>query len=629
MLKLMRKKAGSFLIKIILGAIVVVFVFWGVGSYSEKRRLRVAIVDGETINVMEYNEAYNQIMERLKQQFGSNLNDDLLKMMNVKQQALNQIIDKRVLFHEADRLNFDVDSEELAAAILNIPAFQDNGVFNQRLYTRVLTANRLTPEEFEQSQKDAMLISKLRSFITGFVKVSDMEVREWYQWDKASVKIKYLLFKPDMYTDIQPSGEDIDDYFKKHQEEYKTQPQRKVRYLHFTPEKYREEVKNSDGELRDYYDTHPEEFKQPKTVEARHILIKVASDADDETIAKAKTKAEDVFKLAKQEGQDFAELAKKESEGPTKDKGGYLGTFKKDMMVKPFSDKAFAMQAGEISEPVRTRFGWHIIKVEKVNTAAVRSFETAESEIRGKLTDIRAKTLAYDAADSLYEAAYDGEDIANTAKAAHLEAKTTELFAQNKPPQDIKNGTQFADAAFKLQLMDISDVQDFGEGYYVSQVIEKVPGEIPELKDVADKVKSRVIKEMQDKKAAENARAFLEKLKQGTDVEAESQKQGLILTATDFFKRNESPEGTERALITAAFKLSDSKKWPDEVVKGRQGYYIPVFAGRQLPEMEDFEKEAEKIKNRLRTQKQSKIFSSYLAQLKKTSEISIEPEYAE
>ncbi len=629
MLNLMRKKAGSWLIKIILGAIVVVFVFWGVGSYSEKRRLRVAIVNGEAISVMEYNEAYNQIMEGLRRQFGNNLNDDLLKMMNVKQQALNQIIDRRVLFSEADRLNFNVDSQELADTIRSIPAFQDNGVFNKSLYTRVLTANRLTPETFEQSQKNDLLINKLRSFITGFVKISDREAREWYQWDLASVKIKYILFNPDTYTDIQPSDKEIDAYYKKHQEEYKTQPRIKVRYLQFTPEMYREEVKIEDEELQEYYDMHPEEFQQPKTVEARHILIKVASDADAETVATAKAKADEVFKKARQEGQDFAELAKKESEGPTKDKGGYLGTFKKDAMVKPFSDKAFAMKAGEISEPVKTRFGWHIIKVEKVNAATVRTFEIAKIEIRGKLTTSRSKSLAYDAADSFYEAAYDGEDLANTAKAAKLEVKTTDLFAQNKPPQDVKNGAQFAAAAFKLQLMDISDIQDFGDSYYVLQVNEKVPGVIPELKTVVDKVKASLIKEMQDKKAAEDARAVLKKLHESKDAEDASPTMGLTLIATDFFKRSDSPEGIDRALIAAAFKLSDTKKWPDEVVKGRQGYYIPTFVSRRAPEMKDFEKEEEKIKNRLRTQKQSKIFSSYLAQLKKNSEIMIEPEYAE
>jgi peptidyl-prolyl cis-trans isomerase D len=629
MLDLMRKKAGSFLIKLILGAIVIVFVFWGVGSYSEKRRLRVAVVNGEAISIMEYNEAYNQIMERLRQQFGSNLNDDLLKMMNVKQQALNQIIDKRVLFHEADRLNFNVDSQELANTIRSIPAFQDNGIFNQRLYTRVLTANRLTPEAFEKSQKDALLINKLRSFITGFVKISDREVREWYQWDQASVKIKYTLFTPAMYSDIQPSDEEIDAYYKKHKEEYKTQPRIKVRYLHFTPEMQRDKVTIEDEELQDYYDTHPEEFKQPKTVEARHILIKTASDADAETVAAGKAKAEEVFKKAQLEGQDFAELAKQKSEGPTKDKGGYLGSFKKDAMVKPFADKAFAMQAGEISEPVKTQFGWHIIKVEKVNAAAVRTFETAKIEILGKLKTSRSKTLAYDAADSIYEAAYDGEDLANTAKAANLEVKTTDLFALNKPPQDVKNGAQFAAAAFKLQLMDISDIQDFGDSYYVLQMIEKVPGLIPELNAVADKVKARVIKEMQDKKAAEDAQAVLKKLNESHDAESENPTLGLTLTATDFFKRGDSPKDIDRSLIAAAFKLSDTKKWPDEVVKGGQGYYIPIFVDRQTPEMKDFEKEAEKIKNRLRSQKQSKIFSSYLAQLKKSSEISIEPEYAE
>lgn len=629
MLYLMRKKAGNWLIKILLGAIVVVFMFWGVGSYSEKRRLRVAIVNGKAISTMEYNQAYNQIMERLKQQFGANLNDDLLEMMNVKQQALNQIIDRQVLLDEAERLNFNVAPRELADMIRNIPAFQENGVFSQRLYTRLLAANRLTPEGFEQQQKEALLINKLRSFITGFVKISDREAREYWQWEKAAVKIKYVVFKPETYTDIQPTDEEIKAYFEKHKEEYKTQPQRKARYVEFNPDDYRDQVEIKDYELEEYHQSHPEEFEQPKTVEARHILIKVAADADAEAVAQAQAKADEVYKKAK-EGADFAELAKKESEGPTKDKGGYLGTFKKDAMVKPFADKAFAMQPGEISEPVRTRFGWHVIKVEKVNEASVRTFEEAKIEIRGKLTTSRAKIRAYDAADALFEASYDGEDLAATAKASGLEAQTTELFAQNKPPKEIKKGAQFAAAAFKLRPMDVSDIQDLGDVYYIMQVTETVPGKIPPLADVEAKVKTRLTTEMRDQTAAESANAFLEKVRaEGVDFEAESQKLGLEVKATDFFKRNDSPQGVDRALVSAAFQLSESKKLPEDVVKGRQGYYIPMFTARQAPDMTAFEKEADAIKERLRSQKEAKIFSGYLAEVKARSEISIEPEYAE
>ena len=112
----------------------------------------------------------------------------------------------------------------------------------------------------------------------------------------------------------------------------------------------------------------------------------MAQDADADKVAAAKAQIEDILKMAT-EGQDFAELAKKHSEGPTNEKGGYLGTFRKESMVKPFSDKAFSMNAGEISEPVRTRFGWHIIKVEAVNAARTKTYDESKGEIQKKLQD--------------------------------------------------------------------------------------------------------------------------------------------------------------------------------------------------------------------------------------------------
>ena len=134
----------------------------------------------------------------------------------------------------------------------------------------------------------------------------------------------------------------------------------------------------------DYYEANPEQFKTPKTVEARHILIKVPRDADPDAVERARIKSLAIHKMAI-EGKDFAELAKQFSEGPTKDKGGHLGTFKKETMVKPFADKAFSMKTGEISEPVRTPFGWHIIKVETINKAVARSLEESTAQIREKM----------------------------------------------------------------------------------------------------------------------------------------------------------------------------------------------------------------------------------------------------
>ncbi|MBU0769172.1 MAG: SurA N-terminal domain-containing protein, partial [Proteobacteria bacterium] len=388
------------MIKILLGAIVVVFVFWGVGSFRSQRGGRVALVNGDQITLDEYREAYDNLIEQLRRRFGNNLDEDMLKQLQVKRQALNQLIDNKLLVQESKRLKFRVSKKELADAISNFSAFQKAGMFDSRLYRDILDRLRMTPEAFEEAQKNAMMIDKLRTLITSSAKISDQEALEWYNWVNASVNIDTVFFDPNQYKDIHPSDEELKTFFENHKENYKTDAMVKVRYLIFNPDAFRSKVELSDEEVREYYDENLETFKIPKTVEARHILLRVNQDADPETVKKTKDRALDILKLAK-EGKDFAELAKQYSEGPTRDKGGYLGKFKKEAMVKPFADMAFSLKAGEIGEPVRTQFGWHIIKVEKVNEASITSFDDAKKNIQKNLTDDMAKSLAYDEAETV------------------------------------------------------------------------------------------------------------------------------------------------------------------------------------------------------------------------------------
>jgi len=141
MLRFLRQSATSWLIKIILGAIVVVFVFWGVGSFRSQRKDRVALVNGETITLDEYNKEYNSIIEQLNQRLGNNLNDDMIKMLNVKGQAIDRLIDKKLMLQEAAKLNLSVTNDELADTIRQIEAFQTNGNFDSQMYENVLDQN--------------------------------------------------------------------------------------------------------------------------------------------------------------------------------------------------------------------------------------------------------------------------------------------------------------------------------------------------------------------------------------------------------------------------------------------------------------------------------------------------------
>jgi len=626
----MRKHATSWLIKIILGAIVVVFVLWGVGSWTSQRRNMVATVNGTMITVDDYRVAYKRLIEQVRQSFGNNLNDELIKTLQLDKQALNQLIDKALMRQAAAELGLRVSDQELSQSIRSISAFQNGGVFDPRRYQGVLNSNDLTPEAFEVGQRDALLMEKLNNLISGSVKVSDQEAMAWYMWNEAMVNLDFFLLEADRYPDIAVTAEEIQKYFESHKESYKTEPALKVRYVKFEPKSWVSQVKVTDDEIQIYYDDHADEFQNPKTVEARHILIKVDQAADTETVAAAKKRIEDVLQKARA-GEDFAELAKKYSEGPSKDKGGYLGTFKRDAMVKPFSDKAFSMKPGEISDPVQTRFGWHLIKVEKVNEATTTPLADAKNEIRKKLADERAKQLAYDAAESVFDAAFEGRSLEEIAADQHLALHTTDFFTRKEPLKGVPDKAGFAKAAFDLPEEEVSEIQDLGDGYYLLEVAAKQAARIPELAEVAEKVKADLINEKKNEKAKTDAEALLSALKDGSTLEAAGEKFDLAPKSTGFFKRNDAiPNiGFDRELSRAAFELSEKNSLPQEVFQGDKGFYVIKFKQRKTPALDEFNKEKANVKERLLQQKRSETLKAWLEQKKNSSEIIVESGYSE
>ena len=625
MLSLMRKHAGTWMIKIILGAIVVVFVFWGVGSYTSRRSGQVASVNGTIITLDDYRITYSNLVEQVRQSFGNNLNEELIEMLQLRKRALDQLIDRSLMLQAAEKFKLTVSDEELSESIRNISTFQTAGAFDGRRYINTLNRNKITPETFEIQQRDAILIDKLQAFISGNIKVSDPEAQQSYIWNNTEVDIDYVILEPQQYKEIELTDEEIRNYFDQNKDSYKTDPRIKIRYLYFKPEDYAGKVTVSEDDIQDYYESNPEKFKSPKTVEARHILIKLGPDANAEEVESARQRIETVLEMAK-EGRDFAELAKQYSEGPTKTQGGNLGAFRREAMVKPFADKAFSMKAGEISEPVRTRFGWHIIKVEKVNPEKTLTLSEAEGDILKNLKADFSKNLAYDEAEAVYDESFEGRNLDVIAEERNLKILTTEYFSQKNPPAEIKANPRFTSFAFSLPTNEISGVQDFGDGYYLIEVIDQVPAQISELETVEAKVKKDLVKEKQDTKARDEAQAFLAELKNGETFATLGEKFKLAPKKTGFFKRNDSIPaiGSERDLARIAFRLSDNNKLPEEVIKGQKGYFVISFRERQKPSLEGFEKEKTEIKERLLQQKTLKTFDAWLKQLKNESRITIE-----
>jgi peptidyl-prolyl cis-trans isomerase D len=333
------------------------------------------------------------------------------------------------------------------------------------------------------------------------------------------------------------------------------------------------------------------------------------------------------------EGQPFGELAKKYSDCPSKSAGGYLGAFEKKDMVEPFAGKSFSMKAGEISEPVLTRFGWHIIKVEKINEEKIISLKEAGNAIRKKLADDKAKKLAYGEAEAVYDTAVKMNDLAKASEKHGLQIKTTDLFSRRDALR--ATGTDIpslmTSGAFDLSEKEISEVKDVGSGCCIIEVMEKILPKTPDLKDVNEAVRADLVKEKQDKKAGKEAETLLAVLKKGGDLRKESVRYGFSPDETGFFKRNENMGkiGNEPELADAAFKLSKDKPFSEKPVKGKKGYYLLKFKERKDPDPENFEKEKESMIKTLLEEKKLKTFEAWLAGIKSSSKIMIEKEFQE
>ena len=622
MLSALRKNAGSLLIKIVLALIAVVFVFWGVGSFQDRGVQPVAVVNGTPIAYEAYAQAYDNLLESYRRSFGDNLNEDLLKMLNVRRQAMDRIVDQQLLLEEARELNLQVTDEELAAAIQSMPVFQSNGRFDSGRYSQILSSNRFSPESFEQLQREGLLMEKLQKFLRSSIKVSDPEALEFYNWQEASVSVDYFHFDPASYTDIEPSEEELSAFYEENKANYRTDPLRRVNYLKFSADDFKAQVAIGEDQVADYFEANPDEFMTPATVEARHVLIKVDEGADETAVEAARLRAAEVAQKAKS-GEDFAELAKTYSEGPTKDQGGFLGAFQREQMVKPFADKAFSMAPDEISDPVRTRFGWHVIKVEKSNPEVRQKFEEVRERIRTRLESEQAKSMAYDRAEEIYEEAFEDDNLAAIAEARKVTLNTAEGLTRQGELEGVADGNRFGAVAFDLPLEVISEIQEFSDGYYLLQVVEETPAGDQPLADVRDSVLADLTAEQQQAQATENAEKLLAALQEGTEFAEAGQAFGLQPVTSDEFKRRGSISGLgfEPQINDAAFKLTPEKPLARSVIQAKGGAFVIRLKERKKPSAEDFETAKAQTKEQLQRQKEQQMVAGLVKKLRQGSEI--------
>lgn len=460
----MRKHAKSWLIKALIAIIAVVFVFYFGYSFNSDQAMKIAYVNGELINGPEYEKVYREMLTSLQARYKSMWNDNMIKMFNLKNRALESLIRQRLMSQAARELGLDVTEEEVQKAIMNYPAFQINGRFDMRRYQFLLSSNHMESEDFEAGITSELLDKKIKQFLFAFLNITDREILEYYTFANEKVKIAFVEFNPEnLKKSVKIDEVQLKKYFGENKEQYRVPEKVSVVYLEIDPKHFEGDVEITEKEVKSYYEYNAKLYSQSKQVKARHILLKSDPDHPDEVKNTTKNRADKVLEKARK-GADFATLAKEYSEGPTKSQGGDLGYFKAGQMDPPFEEAAFALKKGEISDLVQTRFGYHIILVEDVKEAGMIPLEEVKEDISGILIGNLTTELAHEKGLTLLDQMPYDVDLVAYGNHHGITSKNSPYFSKNEPIPHIKGSEKIGPALFALEQNETSGLIELGGG---------------------------------------------------------------------------------------------------------------------------------------------------------------------
>ncbi len=618
MLEFLRKQAQSPIMQALIIIIALVFIFFGVNMGDSNKRNAVATVNGEAIGLPEYSREYTRMVDTLREQFGGSLPKNLIKSLGIKEQVLQRLIQQSLLIQGAQRMGLHVSNWEIQEEISNQPYFQVNNSFDNSRYKQLLAQNKMTPKQYEESLRLELLGRKVSQHLSQFAVLTDWEIDQRFAFNNNEIKLAYYkLQASDFSKDITVSDEDLQAYFDQHKDEYRSAPQVKIKYLAFAVAQAMEDMSITEAEVSDYYQKNISTYQLPEKRTARHILIKTDGSNDDAQ----KAKAEDILAQIKA-GGDFAELAKKFSEDPgSASRGGELGSFSRGQMVPTFDAAVFNLAKNEISDLVKTRFGFHIIEVQDISPAQTTPLDEVKETIQRTLKQQQAKDKAFEAAGTAYEKIFQAGSLAKYSAQEGVDLLTTDFFTQAAPPADLAGQPRLIAQAFNLVKGDLSSLIEEAGGYYIIFIDDVIEPAVPAL----DTVKKEVTADFKAAKSRELAQAKAEEIlaacKGGTDFNEAVTKAGGSVQTSPWFSRNKS--GLSKlpdAISNQGFTLTAANPYPESIGVDGSSFYVYRFQEKQASSTSS-PSDKEQFTASLRQEKQMSTLESWLNHMMETGEI--------
>lgn len=618
----LRKFAESWAARVLLGIIVLTFVIsFGYGTFTASKEV-VAKVGSHEILATQFNRAYQEQLDTLRQRFPDNA-DVLAQQLNLRERVLEELINRRLLLDAARDMGFRVSEQELRDAIAALPGFQVGGKFDFETYQAILRQNGLTPEAFEERKREDLLVQKAQRALVAGVIVSPAEVAQRYRIEAEAVEVEYVYVDPSRFGKaVKVDPEAVQAYYEKNRQDFLQQPQYMLRYFVLTLGQMEKDAEVQPRMVERYYERHLEtEFTTPKRVRASQILKRLPSTATDADVAARRKELETVLAAARS-GQDFAALARKHSDDKAA-KDGDLGWFRKEEMPAEVAEAAFALKAGEVSGIVRSPFGLHILKVTAIEPEVKKPLDAVRKQIEDKLRAERAERKLDLEAERL-PARIAKESLEAVAGELKVTVAQTPWFDGTRPLPGIGASAELygrvkGRRAGETGVLKRNPVQ----GHIFFQVAEVKEAYTRPLAEVRAQVEERVAEAQRREAALAAAKAVFPTLKSPGDLAQYAKREGFpVKTTTVTATRPNIPEvGANREFQQAAFRLTPAQPYALSIRNNHA--HLLRFKRRYFPKPEQERETKDRLALQLEQEWKQYFLEASLRHLREKSGVKI------
>ncbi|GAB6141797.1 peptidylprolyl isomerase [Methylosoma difficile] len=562
--KIREKSQGAFAWGILI-AICVPFAFWGINNYFDNgREAPIASVGDKDFYQRDVNRAYEQFSQSLK---GMGIDEQTLKT-----QALQKLIKDEALLQYVHKQGLVVTDNQVRDYIKGLEYFQTEGKFDDGKYKILLNSQHISSAEFVNRVRNAMLMEQFQHVITESSFSTQYDLDSFFKIQNQERDIQFIAV-PTQTVTTPPSDAEISAYFQQHQSDYQSPEQVSVEYVELSEADLASKAEVTEEKLKAFYEEQKDQYSTPERRKISHILFAV----NDKTDAKAALAKAQQAKQALA-GKDFVSLAKELSDdkGSGKD-GGDLGLFTPGVMEKSFDEVAGKLKLDEVSEPVQTPFGYHLIKVTELVPGVVKPFADVKDEVTKAYQKSQVDTAFYEAGEKLTEVSYENPDsLQAVANALKLTINKTPLFTKDKG-EGVAADDKVREMAFSEEVLkgnNSTPIELAADKLVVLRLLEHKPAQAQELAAVKQAVADELTKNKAQALTEEKAQKIKERLQAGEvigTVAAEYQLQ--VKEAKQLMRRkSDQPE----ALTQAVFKAA-------KPVAGKPSVFItPLPGGEQV-----------------------------------------------